>query len=162
MTDEPTHVYSAGLSFDYKPFGDLTLAQWMDRVEKCLAQLSDRPACPVNRSTLHADVLASAVLAMRNVEDVESNVGELARQVHGALQHTYERWMQQPPPEPYFRSRLLERTPSVGQAYLCSFDKLGREQRDIIESLVEAFLDAYHASRATEQASVATDSGALI
>jgi hypothetical protein len=154
MSGVPLTVYSSGHSFDHVVLCGLSLAEWLDRVEQHLARAANRPACSVNRSTLQADVLASAVLAMRNVEDIEGNEGELAHQVHWALQKTYECWTRRPPPEPYFKSRLLERDPSAGRAYCGEFSKLGPEQRKTIDSIVDAFLEAYH-----ELAATAEDSG---
>lgn len=150
MSDVPTVVYSSGHSFDHVVLRGLSLAEWIDRVERILARSANRRACAVNRSTLQADVLASAVLAMRNVDEVQGNEGELEHQVHRALQRTYERWTQQPPPEPYFKSRMLERDSSAGLIYYGELHKLGPEQRKTISSLVDAFLEAYKELADTE------------
>lgn len=152
MSSEPTAAYTSGRSFNHVVFGGQSLGEWLDHIERWLARNADRPVCAVNRCTLQADLIASAVLAMQNVDDLDGNEGELARQVHDALRKTYERWMEQPPPLPYFKSRMLERDPSVGRAYCCAFEQLGVEQRKTITSIVAAFLAAYEEVKMADRA----------
>ena len=143
MTDEPLYIYSSGLVFDSLALDGTTVAKWMERVEEQLARREHRAIQPVNRATLQADVLASAVLAMQNVDDMDGNEGELAVQVHRSLRQTYTRWLTEPPSPPYFKSRLLDSNPDMARAYMVEFRELKEEQRKVIDSLVEAFLDAH-------------------
>lgn len=137
---EPDSVYSSATPFTRIVDG-LSLATWINQLEQEIARQDERAIRPIPLGTLQADIYASSVLAMQNACDVEENEGELQRQVHAALQQTYTRWANTPPPPPYFRSRLLEGQSSVSKQYDVPFMLLGPGQRKIISDIVSAFLN---------------------
>ena len=139
-TSEPLTVYSLGRPFSAIVLDGLSLSQWIIRMEHQMARLQQRAERPIPLATLQADIIASAVFAMQNTNDIDNNEGELAHQVHGALQSTYKLWIEQPPDSPYFKSRLLETNPEVGLSFCRPFHMLEREQLQTINQLVECFL----------------------